>query len=138
MDRPVRVVRSYETATWQAQAQGTEQSRTSDWYWVTTLSPAKADTRMLVELGHRRWAIENQGFNELVQRWHVDHLFRHHPTAILCFWLMAMMAYNVFHAFVDRQIRPALRLRHTCLHWASRIAADFYGSTEVDLWQLPP
>ena len=138
MERPVRVIRSRETTTWHAQADGSEQTRVADWFWVTTLSTARADTRRLVELGHRRWAIENHGFNELVEHWHADHLFHHHPTAIQCFWLMVMMAYNLFHAFVSRQIQPALRLRHTCLYWASRIAADFYGSTPVESWSLPP
>ena len=138
MERPVRVVRSLETTTWHAQADGKEQTRVADWFWVTTLSPARADTRRLIELGHRRWAIENHGFNELVVHWHADHLFHHHPTAIQSFWLMVMMAYNLFHAFVDRQIKPASRLRHTCLHWARRIAADFYSSVAVESWSLPP
>lgn len=138
MERPVRVVGSLETTTWRAQADGNEQTRSADWPWVTTLSSARADTRRLVELGHRRWDIENHGFNELVEHWHADHLFHHHPTAIQCFWLMVMMAYNLFHAFVDRQIQSALRLRHTCLYWASRIAADFYRSTPVEPWCLPP
>lgn len=138
MDRPVRVVRSRETTTWHSQAGGNQESRTSDWFWVTTLSPDRADTRRVVELGHRRWAIENQGFNELAEQWHADHLFHHDPTAIQCFWLMVMMAYNIFHAFVDRQIQPALRLRHTCLYWASRIAADFYSTISVEPWLLPP
>jgi len=138
MGRPVRVVRSRETTTWHSQADGSEQTRVADWLWVTTLSSARAGTHRLVELGHRRWAIENHGFNELVKHWHADHLFHHHPTAIQCFWLMVMMAYNLFHAFVDRQIRAASRLRHTCLYWASRIAADFYGSAPVEPWSLPP
>jgi hypothetical protein len=138
MERPVRVVRSRETTIWHAQSDGNEQTRVADWFWVTTLSPARADTRRLIELGHRRWAIENHGFNELVEHWHADHLFHHHPKAIQCFWLMVMMAYNLFHAFVHRQIQPALRLRHTCLHWASLIAADFYGSVPVEPWSLPP
>lgn len=138
MERPVRVVRSRETTTWHAQADGNEQTRVADWVWVTTLSAQRADTRRLVELGHRRWAIENHGFNELVVHWHADHLFHHHPTAIQGFWLMVMMAYNIFHAFVGRQIKSALRLRHTCLYWAARIAADFHGATPVTPWCLPP
>jgi hypothetical protein len=138
MERPVRVVRSLETTTWHAQADGKEQTRVADWFWVTTLSPKRVETPRLVELGHRRWAIENHGFNELVNHWHADHLFHHHPTAIQGFWLMVMMAYNLFHAFVERQIKSALRLRHTGLYWAGQIAADFHGATPVAPWCIPP
>lgn len=138
LGRAVRVVRSQETTRWHSQADGNEETRSADWVWVTTLSTMRADTRRVVDLGHRRWAIENHGFNELVEHWHADHLFHHHPRAIQAFCLMAMMAYNLFHAFVDRQIKPALRVRHTCLHWASRIAADLHYSSPVEPWPLPP
>jgi hypothetical protein len=138
MARPVRVVRSLERTTWHAQATGKEEVRVADWVWVTTLSPDRVGAGKLVELGHRRWAIENQGFNELVEHWHADHLFHHHPTAIQAFWLLVMTAYNLFHAFVGRQIKPPLRLRHTCLYWAGRIAADFHGATPVEPWTPPP
>jgi len=138
MKRPVRVVRSLETTTWHAQANGCLQTRVADWVWVTTLSPSRVATPRLVALAHRRWAIENEGFNELVEHWHADHLFHHHPKAVQVFWLMVMMAHNLFHAFVSRQIKPALRVRHTCLHWASLIAADLHHCAPVEPWPLPP
>jgi hypothetical protein len=133
----VRIVRSYET-TCHHRADGSEEIRTADWYWVTTLSPEQVDTDHLIELGHRRWTIENQGFNELVTHWHADHVYHHHPIAITAFWLLAFVAYNLFHAFVSRRIQPARRCCHTVLHWSREMAGDLYLDRPVEAWPLPP
>jgi hypothetical protein len=133
----VRVVRSHET-TRLHRADGAEEMRVADWYWVTTLSPEQVDTDGVITLGHRRWAIENRGFNELVNGWAADHVYHHHPTAIMAFWLVALLAYNLFHAFVERRIQPALRCCHTVLHWAREMAADLYRDVCVEAWPLPP
>jgi predicted nucleic acid-binding protein len=37
------------------------------------------------EFGHNRWRFENQGFNELVTRWHSPHVFHHHGN-----WIAAL------------------------------------------------
>ncbi len=50
--------------------------------WLTTLTETRASTRSVVELGHRRWAIENEGFNEAVNAWHIDHVYHHEPRAM--------------------------------------------------------
>lgn len=133
----VRVVRSLEMSSLR-RADGTEEIRVSDWFWVTTLPRCQVGTRQIVTLGHQRWAIENHGFNELGQHWHVDHMYRHDPAAILVFWLTAFLAYNLFHVFVDRRIRATLRAGHTILHWARQIAADLYQDPVVDAWAAPP
>jgi hypothetical protein len=138
LKRPVRVVRSLETTVRCRQIDKVEEELTSDWFWVTTLSPYQAPTATVIALGHQRWAIENQCFNELTQDWHADHVFRHDPNAILAFWLLALVAYNIFHAFVDRQIRPARRRGLTCLHWARLLAADLYQDLPVQPWAIPP
>jgi len=41
---------------------------------VTTLSSNRASTPAVVALGHARWSIENQGFNETTNRWAADHV----------------------------------------------------------------
>jgi hypothetical protein len=134
LGRPVRVVRTLETRGVRRQLGRVVETERSEWFWVTTLPPARASTRTIVELGHRRWAIENEGFNELVTAWHADHLFHHEPKAIPHFILVAYLAYNLFHAFVSRNLKPALRARHTSLHWAALMATDlFHGD-----WDHPP
>jgi Transposase DDE domain len=93
---PLRVVRSQES--WSVKRQITKQHslQTSDWICVTTLSPAQARTAQVVGLGHQRWDIENHGFNELVNDWDADHVYRHEPNAIECFLLLAHLYCSLF------------------------------------------
>jgi len=123
----VRVVRSLETWTVRRQLDGQEEELASDWMWVTTLSTSQASTHAVVDLGHQRWSIENQGFNELVNRWHANHVFRHHPTAILIFILFAMLCLNVFMAFYCRNLKPEARRTVTMMHVGKLIAAELYA-----------
>lgn len=138
LKQSVRVVRSLETTLVKRQLDSRVEQLQSEWFWVTTLPVSQASTRAIVELGHERWAIENQGFNELANHWHADHVFRHDPTAILGFWLMALLAYNVFHVFMDRNLKPQRRRRFSTLHWARLITSDLYHCSARFAWALPP
>ena len=71
---PVRVVRSLETRQVRRQLDQQLEELVSDWFWVTTLPKVTAPTGTVVQLGHGRWTIENQGFNETSTRWHPDHV----------------------------------------------------------------
>ena len=126
LDREVRVVRSLETTTIRRQISKKEEQKTSDWMWVTTLSQPKVCTEDVVNLGHGRWDIENKELNELVNYWEADHVYKHDPVAIEAFWLLIMLAYNLFHAFINLNLKPELHHKHTYLHWARVIAAEIY------------
>lgn len=124
--QPVRVVRSLETRTVRRQLDDRLEELQSDWLWVTTLSKVRASTRTVVQLGHSRWTIENQGFNEMVNRWHADHVYKHHPVAMLVFLLLAMVCLNVFLVFYRRNLKPAVRQAVSMLHISRQIAAELY------------
>ncbi|OGF68056.1 MAG: hypothetical protein A2Y62_08845 [Candidatus Fischerbacteria bacterium RBG_13_37_8] len=68
---PIRVVRSREIK-WKG-----KQQTTSDWLWATTLTKNDALTDIVCQIGHSRWDIENQGFNEAVTFYNIDHCFVH-------------------------------------------------------------
>jgi hypothetical protein len=78
-------------------------------------------------MGHHRWDIENQGFNELVNQYHADHLYRHDPTAIQVFWLLTQLCLNVFVAFFRRNLKPAVRIAVSMLHVARMILSGLYA-----------
>lgn len=124
--RPVRVVQSHERRTLRRQRDGQEELLEAHWAWVTTLPRRRASTRTVLELGHRRWAIENEGFNELGTRQHADHVYRHHEQAILAFLLLGMICCNVLLAFYRRNLKPDLRRRVSMLHVSRLIAAELY------------
>lgn len=130
----VRVVRSLETKTCRRQRTGKTESQTSDWMWTTTASP-KVLASTIVNLGHDRWLIENRALNEMVTYWHADHVYRHHPTAIIGFWLILSLALNLFRAFVSLNIKPVRRARHTHLYFARVL---FAGLHKEDPLKIPP
>jgi len=124
--RAVRVVRTRETQQVRRQRGRATETLRTEWFWVTTLSAPRACTAAAVRLGHARWEIENQGFNELVTRWEANHLYRHHPNALLIFWLLAMLAFNLFFAFARRHLQLQRRDNYTTLHLACCFAAQIY------------
>jgi hypothetical protein len=126
--QPVRVVRSRETTSSRRQLDGQLHDREADWVWVTTLSANRARTPAAVDIGHSRWSIENLAFNETTTRWGADHVYRHHPTAILIFCLMTMLAFNLFYAFFHRNLQPAYRSRHSAQHVARCLTSELYES----------
>lgn len=125
--KPLRVVKSFETkAPVRRQLDEKVEVETTTWMWLTTLSPVRASTKTVVELGHSRWCIENKGFNELVTYWHSDHVYRHDSAAILNFWLMSLLAYNIFQAFFQLNLKSDFRRGKTMLHFATMIKTQLY------------
>jgi hypothetical protein len=136
--RPVRVVRSRETRTVRRQLDGQKEELVSEWTWVTTLPAAQAPTGAVVRLGHARWDIENDGFNELVNTWQADHVYKHEPAALLVFWLLAAICRNVFVSFYRRNLKPALRAAVSLLHVARQLTAELYGALTARPARAPP
>ena len=123
---PIRVIRSLETYSVRRQLDKKDEPQTSDWVWVTTLPSARVPVERAVGFGHQRWDIENHSFNELVNGWHADHVFKHDPDAIESFLLMAFLALILFHAFLYLNVKPQLREGKSKEFWARRMAAEIY------------
>ena len=124
--KAVRVVLAQETTKVRRQLNQQLEEVTSTWLWVTSLPADRIGTEAVVKLGHGRWAIENQGFNEAVNRWHSDRIFKHDAVAILVFWLMCMIAYNVFQWFFHRNLKPAYAAKVTMQHVAHILDSCLY------------
>ncbi len=126
LDHPVRVVRSVETATIRRQLTRETEELSSEWLWATSLSKKQASTRCIVRIGHGRWSIENQGFNELVRYWHADHVYHLDTNAATAILLLIFLAYNLFHVWLERGLKPALRGQYNADYFARLLFADFY------------
>jgi hypothetical protein len=132
INRPIRVVKSHETkAPVRRQLDGEVEVETTTWMWMTTASPHRAGSRAVVALGHSRWCVENEGFNELVNHWQSNHVYRHESVAILNFWLMSLIAYNIFRAFFLLNLKPAVRRGKSMLHFARIVLSELYGCLPV-------
>jgi hypothetical protein len=77
-------------------------------------------------MGHR-----NLGFNELVNGWQADHIYKHEPNAIETFLLLAFPVYNIFHASLNLNLKPQLRKGKPELYWARLIAAEIYCAAGI-------
>jgi hypothetical protein len=129
LKREIRVVRCVESRSVRRQLTGKIEEETSEWIWATTLSQNEASTETIIRLGHDRWLIENRAINEMVTYWHADHLYCHHPTAIVAFWLTLMLVLNLFRAFVHLNIKPELRSKHSHLYFARLIFSGLYDGS---------
>lgn len=134
----VRVIRSLETTTRKRQKTGNVEESISDWLWVATLPETMLATAAFVVIAHKRWDIENKAFNELVTYWHADHVYAHTPNAIEAFWLTTMLAYNLFHAFMNRNLKPVIRAMYTKSYIARSVAAELCNLKKQLSIKQPP
>lgn len=77
--RLVRVVRSEETVTQNHYRAGKleAESTSHEWLWITTLDRQAFPADQVRRLGHDRWKLENNGWNDLTQNWAFKHGFLH-------------------------------------------------------------
>jgi hypothetical protein len=138
LEQPVRVLRTRETSLIKRQLDGRWEERETSWTWVTTLHTSRAGTKAAVAVGHSRWTIENQGFNELSNHWNADHVYKHNDGAILNFWIMSQISYNVFRAFYQRNLKPAIRKSKSMLHVARQVMSGLYIGKPTPAFSEPP
>jgi len=82
---------------------------------VTTLPAAKLSARLLWQIGHGRWEIENDLFHTLVTYWSLDHCFKHEPTAILNFVLTLFLAFVLLQSFYLGNLKSQCRAHLTLI-----------------------
>jgi len=138
VEAPVRVVRTLETRSIRRQRTKEPVEQTTEWLWATTLSASRAPTAAVVQLGHARWSIENYGFNELANQWHADHVYRHHPNAMVVFGLLALLCLNIFAAFYQRDLKPAARRAASLRQIARQTAAELQAAIPNSAPRRPP
>lgn len=132
LGHPLRVVRSLETTTTQKRKgdEWVETTVTKDWIWATTITQKKASTDTITCLGHKRWGIENEGYNHL-RLWHFDHPYHHHPNSILFFLLITVIAFNIFHLMWSRNFKPEHRRRFSRKTFATLMLSEIAISCTI-------
>ena len=109
-NRKVWVVRSNEQWTEKKIVGGEKisQPQTSDWWWMVSRGLQNYPAEMVYHGGHRRWGIENKGFNELTQFYHLEHCYHHEATAMLAQMLITILGFLLFTAYAalhSQQVR---------------------------------
>jgi hypothetical protein len=129
---PLRVLKSEETYSVKRQLTGQFEKQVTRWMWATTISLEQVGTKDLVEVGHSRWDIENQGFNEGVNHYQIDHVYHHEPNAMVVLFLLAMLAMNLFVTFYRRNLKPEVRDRFSRLDVSRMMQATLYAGLVPD------
>jgi hypothetical protein len=98
---PVRAVRVRER--WAERTRQGKQWKTvqkeQTWIWVVAGELDAYDGATIRDIGHLRWKIENNAFDELTQHWHLTHCAHHQPVAVLALLWIKIIAFTLFHAF---------------------------------------
>jgi len=132
----VRVVWAEESTVTRKMVGGKAQEElsVSRWVWVTELPAAIVPASKIQQWGHARWDLENRGFNELVNRWHMDHCFIHNANAIAVLLLTLALAFLVSYLFYERNLKPQARRHLTRSALANRFMEDFSALDGTTLW----
>lgn len=77
-------------------------------FCVTTLPKFQAEANVVRQIVHAEWGIENNGFKDLKDNWFMEHNFHHHPNATVAVLLILFLAYNLFYAYLLRQMKTYL------------------------------
>ena len=143
--RLVRVVRSEETLTENHYRQRRLQPETTshEWLWITTLDPGVFSAKQVRQLGHDRWKLENNGWNDLTQNWAFKHGYlhacRHRPSTrsadaarqlipnrgLPAVTLILLLAFTLCAAFTLRHSKLFRRYRMPAIQVAPPTSALF-------------
>src|SRR5450830_716519 len=133
-DHPVRVIKSVETKTVRHRScnlgKWENAEEKANWMWVTNL-PRVFNTKSIVSICHTRWQIENKCFNELVNTWNANHIYRHSDNAIQAFILFLFIAINIFNIFFARNIKNVRIKTKTFL--SNLVKAEFLNLSRFSL-----
>ena len=128
--RNVRVIVSEETTTKRVHTgdgkSWEQKTEVSNWMWVTSfMDSSLGDLKNTVRICHSRWQIENKCFNETVNTWKADHIYRHSENAIIAFLLLLFICVNIFNIFCARNIKD--KKIKTKVYLIAQIKAEFYS-----------
>jgi len=98
---PVRVVRVRES--WKRRerigGQWVIKEKEENWIWIVAGDLDNYAAAVIRDLGHLRWKIENNAFNELTQAWGLSHCAHHHPVSLQVLLWIKIIAFTLFHAY---------------------------------------
>ena len=79
--------------------QWTLKEKEEHWIWIVAGDLDVYAGVVIRDLGHLRWKIENNAFNELTQSWGLTHCAHHHPVALQVLLWIKIIAFTLFHAY---------------------------------------
>lgn len=135
-DVPVRVVRTRSTIHVRKRVAGRwqEEDTVQDWTWAVVGIGPEVSPLVIHRLGHARWEIENQGFNEDDRFYALDHCFKHDPTAIINFILTLFLASALTKIFLTRNLKAPVWSRTSLSGLALLFLEQPPDASESPIW----
>lgn len=82
-------------------------------YFLTTLSINQMKSFLVWKIAHRRWDEENSHFHWLKTYWNLDRRYSHKPEVIQVVYILFVIAFNLFHLYLYRNLRSFEHTRQT-------------------------
>jgi len=139
VDIPIRVLHSEEKQQKRIRKgnKWITETEQHNWWWATTIPKALLSSHLLWRAGHSRWDIENDLFNDLVNRWFMNHCFRHEPHAIINFLLTLFVTFVLMQSFYKLNMKPQIRTRFTFISIATQFLTSLAAHDFIAVWLLP-
>ena len=140
VDVPMRVLHSEEKEQKRKRKGGKwiRETEEHNWWWATTIPQKRLSTSLLWRVGHSRWDIENDLFNDLVNHWFMNHCFKHHPIAILNFLLTLFVAFVLIQSFYKLNMKPQMRARFSLISIATQLLMSLVACNFIAPWIRSP
>jgi len=137
LGRPVRVIWTEQERSVRKQVgpEVIDVVEKSEWAWVA--DPSVIPPTKIRLWGHDRWDIENRGFNELSNLWHMDHCYVHDPTAIETLLLTLALAFLLSFLFYERNLKEPVRRHLNRLSFVTLFAEGLLHANTSSLWPAP-
>jgi hypothetical protein len=81
------------------------EEETTTHYFATTIEKIQLKAITAWKIAHRRWDEENIVFHWLKTYWNFDHIFSSDPHIIQAMYYIYLIAYNLFHLYIYRNLR---------------------------------
>lgn len=112
----------------------TSANGTQIFFCATTAVHIKADT--IRRIVHIKWGIENNGIKDLKDNWFMEHNFHHHPVATWAILLTLLIAYNLFYAYVIRDMKTYCLYRLTIKQVVDEFKYSYFSLIYWLPWSL--
>lgn len=133
----VRVVIADEawTQTRVVGGQRVSEAKTRHWRWLASGRLQPVPARVIWQIGHQRWGIENHAFNELTQGYGLEHCARHEPVALLVWLLIRVLGFVLFELYAKVHCQTVRRGLQTLQDLCDQLWLDLGRWEELEpLW----
>lgn len=96
-------------------------------FWLTDFASRRVGSREIFRMAKSRWEIENQGFNDVKNRYGFEHVCHHESNSLLVVWLLTCLALIVERLYRRRYLHRGTHPLRTAidllLHWQLSLSA---------------